>query len=181
MHAEILITDGTQPIGRGIGPSLEAMDVLSVLRNNPEAPTDLKERSITLAAALLKMSGRYPVNTEASLARTILENGQAYKKFTAICEAQGGFKEPILAKYHHDVLSEAKGTIKSVDNRKLARVAKLAGAPKSPSAGVFYNASIGKQIEKGDMLFRIYAESPGELDYAKEYLSALNALITIDQ
>ncbi len=180
LHVEIIFTDGTQPIGRGIGPSLEAMDVLSVLRNNPAAPADLKERSILLAAALLRISGKYPANTETSLARTILENGQAYKKFRAICEAQGGFKEPVVAPYHHDIQSETKGTIQWVDNRKLARVAKLAGAPKSPSAGVLYNAPIGKHIEKGDLLFRIYAESQGELDYALEYFNCLDTLIKIE-
>lgn len=30
----VLITDGSQPIGRGIGPALEALDVLAVLKMN---------------------------------------------------------------------------------------------------------------------------------------------------
>ena len=32
INLKIIFTDGSQPIGRGIGPSLEAMDILSVLR-----------------------------------------------------------------------------------------------------------------------------------------------------
>lgn len=180
IHTEIIITDGTQPVGKGIGPSLEAFDVLAVLQNKIDAPTDLKERAITLSAALLKLSGQYMSGTELTVARTILENGEAYKKFIAICEAQGGFKEPKLAKHRFDVLSETEGIVKSIDNRKLARIAKLAGAPRVPSAGVLYNAKLGKEIHKGDLLFSIFAESNGELAYAKEYLNSLNALIEIN-
>ena len=179
-HIEVIITDGMQPVGRGIGPSLEAMDVLAVLKNEANAPADLKERAITLSAALLKMSGKYAVGTESSAARAILENGEAYIKFKAICEAQGGFKEPTFAIYKHDVFSIKAGTVKSIDNRKLGRIAKLAGAPKSPSAGVLYNAPLGKQIKEDDLLFTIYAESHGELEYAKEYLNSINQLIIIE-
>ncbi len=180
IHTEIIITDGTQPVGKGIGPSLEAFDILAVLKNNINAPKDLKERAITLAAALFKLSGQYTPGTEFTVARTILENGEAYKKFIAICKAQGGFKEPVPGKYCFDVLAEKAGIVKSIDNRKLARIAKLAGAPKAPAAGVLYNAALGKQIQIGEVLFSIYAESNGELEYAKEYLNSLNALIEIN-
>ncbi len=181
IHTEVIITDGTQPVGKGIGPTLEALDVLAVLQNKTDAPTDLKERAITLSAALLKLSGQYESGTELTIARTILENGEAQKKFMAICEAQGGFMEPSLAKHRFDVLAEKKGIVKSINNRKLARIAKLAGAPNVASAGVLYNAPLGKQIRKGDLLFSIYAESDGELEYAKEYLNSLNTLIEINE
>lgn len=179
IHAEIIISDGTQPVGRGIGPSLEAMDVLAVLQNKPDAPHDLKERAITLAAALLKLSGQYVAGTETTIACNILESGKAYKKFKAICLAQGEFREPQLAKHCFNVLSEKSGIVKCIHNRKLARIAKLAGAPKAVSAGVLFNAPLGKQIKTGDILFSIYAESEGELEYAKEYLNSINDLIEI--
>jgi thymidine phosphorylase len=179
IQSKIIITDGTQPIGRGIGPALEAMDILAVLRNEANAPFDLKERSITLASMLLKISGKYPVGTEMTVATKILESGDAYIKFKAICLAQGCFKEPTIAKYKYDVLSNTTGIVKSVDNRKLSRIAKLAGAPQSPSAGILYFAPLGKKIKKGDLLFSIYAESKGELEYAKEYLNSLTELIII--
>ena len=84
-----------------------------------------------------------------------------------------------MARYKYDVLSISDGTVKSIDNRKLARIAKLAGAPQSPSAGVLFNAPLGKIIKKDDLIFSIYAESVGELEYAKEYLSSINKLIDI--
>ena len=71
------------------------------------------------------------------------------------------------------------GTVKSIDNRKLARIAKLAGAPQSVSAGVIFYSPVGKKINKEDLLFSICAESTGELEYAKGYLASLPSLNTI--
>src|SRR3546814_7226252 len=48
LEARCLLTDGTQPVGRGVGPALEARDVLAVLRNAPEAPDDLRRRAAVL-------------------------------------------------------------------------------------------------------------------------------------
>ena len=50
---EVITTDGRQPIGNGIGPVLEAQDVMAVLSNDPAAPKDLREKSLRLAAHLL--------------------------------------------------------------------------------------------------------------------------------
>lgn len=177
---EVVITDGKQPVGKGIGPSLEAMDVLDVLRNQPDAPLDLKERALSLASILLRLSGKFVPGTEASVARNILENGSAYQKFISICEAQGGFTEPHTAPYRYDLLSTKSGTVCSIDNRKLARIAKLAGAPKSPSAGVLFFAPLKKIVQPGDILLSVYAESTGELEYAKAYLNTLTEFISIE-
>lgn len=180
LHAEVLITDGYQPVGRGIGPALEAMDVLAVLRNGAGAPQDLKERALTLAGALLDLTGKFPPASGTMKAREILESGQAWTKFHAICEAQGGFTEPKAAQHQHDVLADHDGIVRSVDNRRLARIAKLAGAPRAASAGISFHAPIGKQVRKGDLLFTVHAEAHGELEYARAYMRQENGTIQYD-
>jgi thymidine phosphorylase len=180
MHVETVITDGMQPVGRGIGPALEAMDILAVLRNQPGAPADLKERAVLLAGMLLELSGKYNTGRGKHEALKLLDSGDAYRKFMEICKIQGWFTEPVYAEYKYDVLARADGMITAIDNRELARVAKLGGAPKSPSAGILYLAPIGKRVKKGDVLFTIYAEAPGELNYAREYLQTIPDLITIE-
>ncbi|HEY9447738.1 MAG TPA: thymidine phosphorylase, partial [Burkholderiales bacterium] len=40
LNVKTLLSDGTQPVGRGIGPALEARDVLAVLQRAPDAPAD---------------------------------------------------------------------------------------------------------------------------------------------
>jgi thymidine phosphorylase len=176
----VVITDGSQPVGKGIGPALEAMNVLSVLRNEKDCSQDLKNRSLELAGELLAMSGKFKKGEEIKIAREILESGKALDKFMAICKAQGRFTEPKLGEYRFDVLAKKNGIIMEIDNRKLARIAKLAGAPKSPGAGVLFNAPLGMKISKGDLLLSIYAEAKGELEYAKEYLNSINDLIIIE-
>ena len=56
----VVLTDGSQPVGRGIGPALEARDVLAVLRCEPNAPQDLRQRAVALAGALLELAGAAP-------------------------------------------------------------------------------------------------------------------------
>ena len=72
-----VITDGSQPVGFGIGPALEARDVLRVLSNDPEMPINLKEKSLMLTGALLDMILDKPEGHGYILAKTQLESGAA--------------------------------------------------------------------------------------------------------
>lgn len=51
---DVVITDGSQPVGRGIGPVLEVRDVMSVLRGEENAPADLRERALMLAGRIIE-------------------------------------------------------------------------------------------------------------------------------
>jgi thymidine phosphorylase len=180
VHVETIITDGSQPIGRGIGPALEAMDILAVLRNEKNAPQDLKQRSIQIAAVMLELASKAEKGDGEKLATEILETGKAWEKFYNICLAQGRFSEPEFAKYKLEIFSETEGVVKEIDNRRLARIAKLAGAPKSSSAGVLFFSPLGTKIKKRQILFTVYAESEGELHYANEYLKSDNHILKIE-
>lgn len=179
LHIQTVVTEGIQPVGIGIGPALEAMDVLAVLQNNQDAPQDLKNRAIMITGRLLNMVQEDSAIDGKITALQILESGAAFAKFKSICEAQGAWKTPSFAKYSFDVKSVKGGIVTRIDNRHLAKVAKLAGAPKSPSAGLQFYAHFNKQIKPGDILFRIWAETKGELEYAKEYLTSISHIITI--
>src|SRR3546814_19776265 len=48
-------TDGTQPVGRAIGPAPEARDVLAVLTRAPDAPLELRDRACILAGVILEI------------------------------------------------------------------------------------------------------------------------------
>lgn len=171
IHIHVVFTDGTQPVGRGVGPALEAKDVLSVLQGNTDAPSDLRERSLLLAGIVLEFSPGVKKGEGYRLAENILDSGQAWKKFQAICEAQGGLFEPPTAPYQHVVTATSRGEVFAVDNRHIARIAKLAGAPQSKASGLEFLAPIGTQIEIGQPLFVIHSQSQGELEYAKNYLT----------
>ena len=165
----VLRTDGRQPVGFGIGPALEARDVLSVLRGDAGAPPDLRERALDVAAALLDIAPGAPPGQGKATARGLLDSGAALRKFLAICEAQGGFSEPSMSAHSQPVLAARSGVVQGIDNRRLANIAKLAGAPRSASAGIDCRLRLGGAIQAGEPLFHVHARSPGELEYALEY------------
>lgn len=176
---QVLMTDGTQPVGRGIGPALEAWDVLSVLENAADAPDDLRQRALMLAAAVLEMGGAAGPGAGMAMAQQALASGAAWRKFQAICQAQGGMREPPRAAFTHVVESLHAGRVAAIDNRRLATAAKLAGAPRAAAAGMLFHAPLGCTVAVGQPLFTLHAESPGELAYALAYVRAQEALISI--
>lgn len=179
LQVKVIQSDGSQPVGIGIGPALEAKDILAILRNEAHAPIDLKEKGIHLAGILLEFGHKAPVGTGHVLARKILEEGAAYQKFLRICEAQGGFKEPNRAPYTHEVVAAHEGIVNKIDNRNLSLIAKLAGAPRDPTAGIEFLARIGTNVEFGQVLYRIHAESKGALAYALSYAQSLPHIIAL--
>ena len=59
-----------------------------------------------------------------------------------------------------------------IDNRRLAKVAKLAGAPEDKAAGLDLHVRIGTRVRVGEPLCTIHAQSAGELAYAMAYATA---------
>lgn len=180
LNVKVVITDGSQPVGKGIGPTLEAIDILKVLKNEADAPNDLTERALLLAGQLLELSGKVELGMGSQIAKQMLESGKAYEKFLAICKAQGRFSKPVLAPYKIEIKAEKTGVLERIDNRKIAKLAKLSGAPQSKSAGILLNVHLKDRIEKDQLLYTIYAESQGELNYALEYYKNHDDIIKIN-
>ncbi|HET7469775.1 MAG TPA: thymidine phosphorylase family protein [Gemmatimonadales bacterium] len=174
-----VLTQGTQPIGRGIGPALEARDALAVLQRAPSAPADLRERALLLAGYLLELGGAVPAGGGGALAQAILDDGRAERKFEAICEAQGGRRTPPTAAFNRVVPSRTDGRVTVIDNRRLARVAKLAGAPHDPAAGLELAVRLGDLVRRGDPLFTVHASALGELEYGLAYATSTPDIVTV--
>ena len=169
----MVATDGLQPVGRGIGPALEARDVLSVLQGEPDGPDDLRQRAIALTGALLELAGAAPAGKGEAMATAALDSGRAWAKFQRICEAQGGMRVPPKSRQQRPIVAERPGQVHSIDNRRIARLAKLAGAPDDKAAGLDLHVRIGDLVTAGQTLCTVHADSPGELAYAFDY-AALN-------
>src|SRR3989338_3147771 len=96
MDVRVIITDGSHPIGNGIGPLLEAEDVMAVLRNDRLAPDDLRRKALMMAGILLEMTGKYKKGKGLVKAREILESGKALQKMEEIIRIQGRKRRPKL-------------------------------------------------------------------------------------
>ena len=179
LQVRCLSSDGTQPVGRGIGPALEAHDVMAVLRREGGAPADLRARALRLAGEIIEMGGKSAPGGGLAMAAALLDGGRALDKFEAIRQAQGGVREPGRAPLRRDIASAADGLVAAIDNRRIARFAKLAGAPASPTAGLEMRVAIGDRVRRGDPLFVLHAETAGEMEYALRYVEANMSAVAI--
>ncbi len=173
---KIMITDGSQPIGNGIGPALEARDILRLLKRDPRKPIDLEKKCLNMCATIFKMLG---AKNGRRKALEILDSGKAYEKMIEIIKAQGGKEtgaEDIkLGDFSYDVVSGKNGTVKSIDNICISKIARIAGAPNDKGSGIYLYRHAGEKVKKGDKLFTIYSESRHELEYSKEILKSCRA------
>jgi thymidine phosphorylase len=129
----------------------------------------LRERAVTLAGLVLELVPETARGTGQAIAERILADGSALAKFEAICRAQGGMREPPVAPRTHVVTTVQGGTCTAIDNRRIARIAKLAGAPRAQVAGVDLHVKLGQRCGRGDPLYTVHAQARGELEYALNY------------
>lgn len=181
IETKVMFTDGSQPVGRGIGPALEARDVWAVLNRDVNAPQDLREHALMLAGKIIEFSPDIHKGKGLKIATDILDSGKAFAKFQAICMAQGGLRDLPKASFTHTIESTCSGTIVNIDNREIARVAKLAGAPKAKSAGVDLLVPLHSVVSKSQPLFTLYAETRGELTYALDFLKQGHEIFQIEE
>ena len=169
LHVEVIITDGSQPIGRGIGPALEARDVLQVLNNDTDAPQDLRQKSLRLAGRVLEFDPDVRGGQGFNIARDILDSGRALKKMQSIIDVQGR-KEFKYRPGHlrFDVVAPRDGVVIGIDNLQMARIARLAGAPMDVFAGVDLFKKLGDPVEKGEPLYALYADFPADFRFAQD-------------
>ena len=168
IHLEVIITDGSQPVGRGIGPVLEARDVMQVLENHPDAPADLRQKSLRLAGRILEFDPDVRGGYGYAIARDILDSGRAMQKMHNIIAAQGKqttqFK---LGSLSFEVTAPQNGVVTQIDNYQLAKIARMAGAPMDKGAGVDLLKKNGDIVEQGEPLYKVYAEFRADINFAK--------------
>ena len=172
MAVECIITRGDGPIGRGIGPVLEARDVLRVLGGG--GPEDLRSKSLRTAETLLDVCG-----ADADPTR-ILDSGRALETFRDIVEAQNG--DPAVTvedlepgRHSRVVESERAGVVQHLNNRLVNEIARRAGSPTDHGAGVLLHRQVGEAVERGDPVFTVHAENAEKLADAVAYQADVDA------
>ncbi|MBI4149791.1 AMP phosphorylase [Candidatus Woesearchaeota archaeon] len=172
IKTHVIITEGSEPIGNGIGPALEARDVMWMLKNDPRQPYSLRRKAIRLAAEVFEMTGKCKKGQGEKLAEQLLHSGKAYKKMWDIIIAQGAkiksTQDIKIGKYMINIMSPKSGVIRHIDNLCISKIARVAGCPKDHGAGIYLYHHVGDAVRRGEKLFTIYAENQERLEYALE-------------
>ncbi len=181
MNTHAIITDGSQPIGNGIGPALEARDVLWILSNDSKGPFDLREKAESMAGLLLEMVGLAKEGEGILMAKEIISSGKALNKFKEIVEAQGGDpnvrpEDLPIGQYTYDFLSPRNGMISEINIKAISKVARYAGAPFDKGAGIYLYKKVGDFVKADEKILTIYSESETKLDYAIRILEEENPI-----
>jgi putative thymidine phosphorylase len=180
MKVEAVLTDGSQPIGNGIGPSLEARDVLWTLKGSSEGSLLLRNKSLIMAASLLELTGKAKKGKGLFIAEELLDSGKAYEKFVQIMKAQGGKEinpsQIRLARKKHHVLASKSGKIVHIDNKVMNKIARIAGAPHDQEAGVYLYYHKGSRVKRGERLFTVYSDSKERLQYALDVCKKMRGI-----
>ncbi|MBT4387205.1 thymidine phosphorylase family protein [Candidatus Woesearchaeota archaeon] len=177
LNVHAVLTDGKNPIGCGLGPVLEAIDVYDVLKNQHDHLKDLIDKSIKLAGNMLELGGLYKKGQGEIVARDILYSNKAFDKFNEIIVAQGGKKingtnnlKNKLSKCIYEVKSNKSGIVKQIDNKIISKIAKMAGAPSHKGCGVYLLKKQNDKVKKNEILFRVYSYTNIKLNQINNFL-----------
>lgn len=170
LQLDIHISEGHEPVGRGIGPALEAADVMAVLERSASAPKDLEEKSLRLAGRLLEFDPQLRGGAGYARARELLASGAALGAMQRIIAAQGpNPAPPCVGPLIHDVLAPADGKVAEIDCQRLSRIARLAGAPMDKGAGILLAKKTGDAVQQGEPLYRIHACEAFDFGFARKF------------
>jgi len=176
-----IITDSSEPIGNGIGSVLEARDVVWSLKCHACAPQDLVKKSLWMAGMLLEFAGKAHKGKGYEMAHTLLTTGAAYGAMTRIVEAQGGKmpdpEELKPAERTFVLRAEKSGRLRSLDNSAIAKIARMAGAPVDPNAGIYLHKHCGDNVKKREPIMTIYSRSDHKLSYAVKILKKMDGIV----
>lgn len=171
------INHAFEPAGKGIGPYLEAIDVLQVLEGRKERSMALEHKAVTIAGILLDSCFKTQgvMKDGKQVAAEILASGQALKKFLEIVKVQGG--DPNISSvslrssaYKIDLPYSQSGTIKEINTFNLNSLAKVLGAPNDKYAGLVLHHKIGERVGHHDVALTCYSSTKHLLHEAEDMI-----------
>jgi len=175
IKVKVLPYESKDPVGQGIGPALEARDVLRVIQRKDNRPHDLEEKAVFFAGQLLELVGKASPGQGTEIAQKQLDSGAAEKKFREIIKVQGGDPEVDsedikIGQETYDVQAKEDGHVKLINDSHLDWVARILGAPSTKEAGLYLHKGAGEEVKKGDVLFTLYTNNKRRLKAAQESL-----------
>jgi pyrimidine-nucleoside phosphorylase len=176
-----LLSDMNQPLGNAVGNSLEVIEAIETLKDN--GPADFLEHCLHVSAHMLVLGKRAKDLAHGrAMAEKSIADGSAFEKFRVLVEAQGGDVSYVddtskfpRAEYVEVVKSPRNGYLAEIQARSVGEAAVVLGAgrarksdPIDHAVGFLIHHKVGDQVEKGDPLFTIHANSEEKLEEVRK-------------
>lgn len=163
-HREVryVISNMDHPLGNNIGNGLEVEEAVQTLRG--EVNGHFYDLCVELASHMVSMAKDISYDEAVLLVEEVIKSGKAYEKFREIVINQGGDLTSIqISSNIYPVYSEQNGTIKDIDALEIGKLSLSLGAgrceksdPIDYGVGVVLCKNIGDDVQKGDLLMRLY-------------------------
>ena len=180
-----LVTDMNQPLGYGVGNSLEVKEAIELLHH--QGPADLEELCLHLGGWMLVL-GEKAASLEEGMNQILhsIESGSGLDAMVAFVEAQGGdsryVKDPALfpaAEETVHVKADTTGFVRLINAEEVGRSALLLGAGREHkesridlSVGVMLHKKTGYRVSAGETLAVVHSNDPDKTKEAVEVLAA---------
>lgn len=179
-----VITNMNQPLGRFCGNALETMEAIQTLKG--KGSDDVIQVCCVLGAYMLKMAGKGEnIVNNMKMIQSKIKSGEGLEKLKALIEAQGGDTEVIdnpeklmTAKFVIPVESVESGYIYEIEAKNIGQaVVNIGGGrmkkedPVDSAVGIEVLKKIGDNVEKGDVLMYIHANTENankQIDFLRQ-------------
>lgn len=176
VQTEALLTNMDAPLGRAVGHTLEVIEALEVLKG--QGPDDVRELSLELAAAMLRMGRICSSMGEARIkVQVALSNGRGLEKFRQIIEHQGGDPRVVddygrlpTAPFQAVLRAEQAGYVHAIDALHIAEGTIRLGAGRNRvedvidhAVGVVLKVRPGEVVQIGSPLLEIHYRHEAQL------------------
>lgn len=181
-NVSAVLTNMDEPLGFGIGNSIEVKEALSVLKGG--GPDDLREVCITLASEMLALVNGVDRKKAYNDAKNALSSGLALQKFEEWIGAQGGSLDMIddeslfpTCKFSHEVRANRSGYIASVNAESVGTSSVILGAGRADkndaidhAAGIILRKKVGEYVNAGETIAEIFTDREDAVSIVSEKL-----------
>lgn len=182
-RATAVISDMNQPLGRAVGNAVEVAEAIDTLKGS--GPADFTEHCLTMAAQMLLLVEEAEDDQGAQeRLRDLLASGDALSRLEDLVQAQGGDTRPIddpellpQAATIEPVSSPMSGYICGLDAMEVGLTAmdlgagrKKKGDPVDHAVGIVLLKKIGDQVDEGETLCTVHAQTQDDFERARERL-----------